>query len=303
MPDFFQLNARFFSIFLVAVICLIVLAGCGGLPAMPSREPIMFDYAPTAEAGAGSAEVTFVIIGAQVAKPAQQNVVAQALHVQAPLFDDFANAMTNDFMEILNARGYGVTGPYKTYDEIIHPVKEGNDLLLTAEVNFITNTRNIQLGKRSAVMSGNCLALSTTVYYTLVGSASVRCEVKLVLSECLTNEPMWTKNVTLEPFEVAMDSTYPFYTTDSLTALAAQYGKIQVTGLASISHDTFNTHVFPNCPIEVFLEKDNEFHSDFGRALKVQYQKALNVVYTYLDPREMAIVKNQAMELRKRKVY
>lgn len=288
--------------FLPAVICLVVFIGCG-LPAMPLREPITFDYAPTTEAAPGSVDVTFVVVGTQLAKPAQQNPAQVLFYVQAPLFDDFANTMTDDFMEVLNARGFSVAGPYQTYDEIIHPVKEGNDLLLTAEVNFITNTRDVRLGKREAVMSSNCLSPSTTVHYALVGSVSVICDVKLVLSECLTNEPMWTKNVTLDPVEITMDSTYPFYTSSDLTSLAAQYGQIQVTGLTSISHDTYNTRVFPNCPIGVFLEKDNEFHSDLGRALKAQYKEVLDVVYTYLDPREMAIVKNQAMELRKRKVY
>lgn len=285
----------FCQFFLTVMICLAVFAGCG-LPAMPPREPITFDYAPTAEAAAGSAEVTFVVVGAQLAKPAQQSPAQALFNVQVPLFDDFANTMTNDFLEVLNARGYGVTGPFKTYGEVIHPVKEGNDLLLTAEVNFITNTRNIRIGELHH--DGNL-----NPHYTLVGSVSVICDVKLVLSECLTNEPMWTKNVTLEPFEVVMNSTYPFYTAGSLTTLAAQYGKIPVEGLNSISHDMYNTRVFPNCPIGVFLEKDNKFHSDLGRALKRQYKEVLGVVYTYLDPREMAIVKNQAMELRKRKVY
>ena len=285
----------FWKFFLATVICLVVIAGCG-LPAMPPREPITFDYAPTAEAAPGSAEVAIVVVGAQVAKPAQQNPAQALFNVQVPLFDDFANTMTNDFMEVLNARGYGVTGPYKTYGEIIHPVKEGNDLLLTAEVNFITNTRNVRIGELHH--DGNL-----NPHYTLAGSVSVTCDVKLVLSECLTNEPMWTKNVTLDPFTVAMDSTYPFYTAGSLTMLAGQYGKLPVEQMVSIDHDTYNTRVFPNCPIGVFLERDNKFHSDLGRALKRQYKEALGVVYTYLDPREMTIVKNQAVELRKRKVY
>ena len=287
----------FCQFFLTTVIC-VVIAGCtAALPAMPPREPITFDYAPTTEAAPGSAEVTFVVVGAQLAKPTQQTAVQTVYNVQVPLFDDFANTMTNDFMEVLNARGYGVTGPFKTYDEVIHPVKEGNDLLLTTEVNFITDTRDIQIGEAHISFS------SDPTRYTLVGSASIICDVKLVLSECLTNEPMWTKNVTLDPFEVAIDSIYPFYTDRDLTSLAVQYGKVSVEGLTSLSNDTYNTRVFPNCPIGVFLEKDNKFHSDLGRALKMQYKEVLGVVHTYLDPREMAIVKNQAMELRKRKVF
>ena len=282
--------------FLAVMTCFVIIAGCG-LPPMPPREPISFDYAPETEAAPGSADVTFVVVGTQLAKPAQQNAALALFNVQIPLFDDFANTMTNDFMEVLNARGYGVAGPYKTYDEIIHPVKEGNDLLLTAEVNIIANTRNISVKKADGPL------FDDTQYYTLVGSVNVICDVKLVLREPLTNEPMWMKNVTLDPFEVAMDSTYPLYTYASLTTLAVQYGKLPVEQLNSITYETYRTRVFPNCPIEVFLERDNEFHNNFGRALKMQYKEVLGVVYTYLDPREMAIVKKQAMELRKRKVY
>ena len=51
------------------------------------------------------------------------------------------------------------------------------------------------------------------------------------------------------------------------------------------------------------METDNSFYSDIGRVFESQYDEILNKIYIYLDPREMAIVKNQAMELRKRKVY
>ncbi len=287
----------FCQFFLAAMTCFVVIAGCGGLPAMPPREPISFDYTPEAEAAPGSADVTFVVVGAQLAKPAQQTAAQGLFNVQTPLFDDFANTMTNDFMEVLNARGFGVTGPFKTYDEVIHPVKEGNDLLLTAQVNIITNTSDIRVDSYTRP------PFTETKYYALGGSVSVICDVKLVLLELLTNEPMWTKNVALDPFEVAMDSSYPSYTSASLTTLAAQYGKLPVEQLNSITFGMYRTRVFPNVPIEVFLEKDNEFHNNFGRALKRQYSEVLGVVYTYLDPREMMIVKNQAMELRKRKVY
>ncbi len=292
MQDFCQ-----FFLTLTVVICFAVFAGCG-LPAMPSREPITFDYAPTAEAAAGSAEVTFIIVGAQLAKPVQQNS-GQASQVQSPLFNDFASGMTNDFMEVLNARGFGVTGPYKTYNEIVHPVKEGNDLILTAEVNLTTQMQDIRLGKLHVGKS----LFDTTRYRTLVGSVTVICDVKLLLSETLTNEPMWTKNVTLDPFVVEMDSAYPFYSEEELISLAVQYGQVSVPPGGSVTGRTYRTRVFPNCPISLFLEKDSKFHSNFGRALKTQYREILHVVYTYLDPREMAIVKNQAMELKKRKVY
>ena len=281
----------------IAFVICIVIAGCG-LPAEPLREPITFDYTPSSEAAPGSANVTFAVIGTQLVKPTQQGGAQSLFQVPVPLFEDFASTMTKDFMEVLNARGFGVTGPFETYEKIMHPVKESSDLLLTAEVEFIADMSGVRLGKRF-VGDG---VFDTTHYYTLQGSATVNYNVNLVLSECLTNEPMWTKSITIQPFMVTLDTSYPAYSQYDLVALATKYGQI-TPGRGGISKEVFDTQVFPRCPIGVFLEKDNKFHNDLGRALETQYEDILNKIHTYLDPREMAIVKNQAMELRKRKVY
>ena len=280
----------------VAVIC-IVIAGCG-VPVEPLREVITYSYTPTEEAAPGSADVTFAVVGAQLVDQAQQVQGLPISQTPVPLFEDFANTMTKDFMEVLNARGFGVTGPFETYDKIMHPVKEASDLLLTAEVTFTADMSGVSLGKRFIGKS----FFDKTQYYTLQGSCTIKYDVTLVLSECLTNEPMWSKGITLEPFTVPFDNLYPSYSQFDLTDLAVKYGQVTVTGLG-ISQEVYATQVFPRCPIGVFIEKDNKFHADLGHALEKQYDEILKKIYIYLDPREMAIVKNQAMELRKRKVY
>ncbi len=278
---------------IAAVICIVI--GCG-LPAEPLRESITFDYTPSKEAAPGSANVTFAVVGAQPVTPTQQGVTQSLLQAPVPLFEDFASTMTKDFMEVLNARGFGVTGPFETYDKIMHPVKEASDLLLTAQVKFIAEMSGVQIAKRFTVFS-------STRYYALQGSATVKCDVTLLLSECLTNEPMWTKSIAMEPFMVTLDSSSAAYSNHELAALATKYGQIQQHPLTGIPLEVFTTQVFPKCPIGVFLQKDNKFHADLGHALEAQYVKILNQIDVYLDPREIAIVKNQAMELRKRKVY
>ena len=207
--------------------------------------------------------------------------------------------MTKDFIEVLNARGFGVAGQFESYDEIIHPIKESSDLLLTAEVKFIEDMSEVQIGKS---FIGKSL-LDTTAYYTLQGACTVKYEVTLLLSESLTNEPMWTKSITISPFTVRFDNLYPSYSQFDLVQFAALYGKVNTVTMSSISMEVFATQVFPQCPIGVFLEKDNKFHADLGHALEQHYVEVLDKIFTYLDPREMAIVKKQAMELRKRKVY
>ncbi len=178
--------------------------------------------------------------------------------------------------------------------------KEASDLLLTTEVKFIADMSGVRIGK---FFSGKSF-LDTTGYYTLQGSCTVKYDVTLVLSECLTNEPMWSKGIAMEPFTVQLDNLYPSYSRYDLTILAVKYGQVTVTESGILhDHEVYATQVFPRCPIGVFLEKDNKFHADLGHALEKQYDEILNKIHVYLDPREMAIVKNQAIELRERKVY
>lgn len=279
----------------VTVIC-IAIAGCG-VPAEPLREVITYSYTPTEEAAPGSANVTFAVVGAQLVDQAQQVQGMPLPQTPVPLFEDFANTMTKDFMEVLNARGFGVTGPFETYDKIMHPVKEASDLLLTAEVKIIADMRGVRISKMYLGKS----AFDNTGYYTLEGACRVKSDVTLVLSECLTNEPMWSKSIAMEPFTVLFDNAHPSYSAYDLNTFAATYA--QVTQRVGKSYEVYATQVFPRCPIGVFLEKDNKFHADLGHALEKQYDEILNTIYIYLDPREMAIVKKQAMELRERKVY
>ena len=99
---------------------------------------------------------------------------------------------------------------------------------------------------------------------------------------------MWTKSITIEPLTIYIDS-YHHYSLKALAELSFKYGKVfQGTG---------------GVPIGVLLEKENKFHADFGRALEEQYNEILGKIYDYLDPKEMTIVKDQGMELRKKKVF
>ena len=51
------------------------------------------------------------------------------------------------------------------------------------------------------------------------------------------------------------------------------------------------------------LTEQNTFYNALGSSLQKQYYEVLNKTYGYLNPEEMQIVKNQSLEVRKRKVY
>ena len=262
---------------IIAVICVFVLAGCAAKTAEPLRETIVFDYTPESEAASGSANVTFAVVGTQLAKlvqPGQKQLPSQA---PVQLFVDFANTMTKDFMEVLGAQGFGVRGPFKTYNDMVFPDKEGSDLILTAEVLFEPDTSGTYF-RRTIV--GDLRYIR--------GVAIVNCNINLVVSESLTNEKMWLKTIDIKPLTIQVKSRR-FYSLENMPEIYMKKGKVfQST---------------KGIPIEVLLELENKFHNDLGHALEAQYKEILGKIYTYLDPREMTIVKNQSLEIRKRKVF
>ena len=300
---------------IVIVVCFII-TGCASRYVQPPRETITFDYVPKAEAPPGSADVTFAIVGTKFIAPTihqqmmllQQGVVLPSTSPPPLLFQKLVNNMTSDFEEVLTARGFTVRGSYRTLDEMIYPDKEGSDLILTAQVKFSADTSEIEYGANTPKFIGGCLLgtlgegffiaagvtpkSSDQVALVILGTSSligtwimnsnspnflpsgavqIGCEIELEAYEGLTGEIMWTKRIPVPSFTVVPKA-----------GLSENPGPVTWQQLMKI---------------------DNKFYSDIGRVLEMQYDKILNQIYTYLDPREMAIVKNQAMELRERKVF
>lgn len=306
----------FWQFSIVAVVCFII-TGCAGRYAQPPRDTITFDYVPSAEAPPGSADVAFAIVGAKFVAPIvhqqtahlQQGVVLPSVSPPPLLFQELMSNMTRDFGEVLTARGFTVQGSYRTLDEMIYPDKEGSDLILTAQVKFSTDTGGISYTTESwkgiisgcvltplaltavlsaattsedgekiaflflggGLLAGAVILGSNAVGFIPSGEVQVGCEIELEAYEGLTGELMWTKTIPIPSFTVTPEAK-----------LRENPGLITWQQL---------------------METDNRFYSDIARVFETQYDKILNQIYIYLDPREMAIVKNQAMELRKRKVY
>ena len=281
--------------FLAAMVCFVIIGGCAPKSADAPRRAFTFDYTPSIEAIPGSAEVTFAVVNTQFATFAQQPTQSitfwtgskswgyqqrvMQISSRAPirLFENFATTMTKDFMEILGAHGFAVRGPFETYDHMIHPDKEGSDLVLTAEIKLDLDDSGIQWLQ---VKNEKWDPGEPQYFFMPSGLMTIMCDVNLIISESLTNEPMWRKSIVIVPFTVSIPQ------------------------IPSGSEESIFGEAISSQNLLAFLVKNtNTFHSQVGSALVEQYKDIGNTIYNYLDPREMAIVKNQAMELRKRKVY
>ena len=222
--------------------------------------------------------MTFAVVGTQLAKLVQPGQMQMPNQSPVKLFVDFASTMTKDFMEVLGAQGFGVRGPFKTYDDMIFPDKEGSDLILTAEVNINPDTSGTYF-KPKPILGG---------INSIEGLVTVNCNINLVVSESLTNEKMWSKTIDMEPMTIPVKSEKNYILKD-LPQIYMKQGKV---------FQDLNV-----VPIEVLFALENKFHNNLGHALQKQYKEILGKIYTYLDPREMTVVKNQSLEIRKKKVF
>lgn len=104
---------------------------------------------------------------------------------------------------ILTARGFSVKGPFQDYDIMTYTDKEGTDLILTAEVEFSSDTTQI---RPSSIGRLN-------------GSIIVTCHVNLVAYESLTRNRLWTKSVAITPITVELISRNMYPNGASLATL------------------------------------------------------------------------------------
>ena len=171
---------------------LLIIGGCvpTNIEPEPPRAVVNFDYTPPSEAIPGSADATFAVVGTQFDTP-------------IPLFKTFASNMPKDFGEILTARGFGVRGPFMTFNEMTYSDKEGSDVKLSAEVEFDSDTSQIQY----------------STFGVPSGSVTVKSHVNLIISESITNERLWTRSIAITPFTVNLKSRYVYETRVSLATL------------------------------------------------------------------------------------
>jgi hypothetical protein len=231
-------------------VALVVLSACatgGTQHYSPS-----FDYSPPTGTKPAAANVTFAVVSARYPEP-------------IPLFEQFGQNMSDDFFEILTARGYTVRGPFRTFDDITFTDKKGSDLILMPELHINGDASGLKWDQSFTA------ALFGQAGFTGEGTLVIKGRVNLVVAESLSREKMWTKSVDIPPLTVQVPET--------------------------------RMYTSPNVPVPVLLQNEQEIYNNVAQALETQYEVILESAYRYLDPDEMQIVKKQSQEIRNRKVY
>jgi hypothetical protein len=224
-----------------------------------------FDYTPPSAASPGTAEVTFALVNAKYSED-------QPWIKYSP-FTEFSKNLNLDFQEALSARGFTVRGPFKTYDDMTFPDKKGSDLVLQPilEVHVKKDLYYEKIFLRAS--------------YKLKGSVTIGGRVTLSLTESLSNERMWFKSIELTDVRVPIvgQTVYPGNTL-GLTRPE------EYTEVVNATNTNINW-------------SDPDIVNALGKPLEETYSKLMQMAWDYLDPEEMALVKKQAEEIKKKKVY
>lgn len=226
------------------------LTGCASTGAV-QRYPPKFSYTPPSTAKPGAADVTFLVVGARYPG-------------LIPLFAQFGQNLSRDFITILEARGFTIRGPFRTYDDITFPDKKGSDLILTPELQINGDASHVQWEQGFGAALLGATSLKGEGDFVITG------RVSLVVAESLSREKMWTKTVDIPAITIHFATTHGY------------------TGPATAA---------------VLLANEDELFNEVAKALDAQYNAILGKTYQYLDPEEMQIVKKQAQEIRTKKVY
>lgn len=170
---------------------VLFLHGCAASTASRPVGPVYvprFDYSPPSAVAPGSAAVVFAVVMPQHARGAASGyVMGQNALTSATPFTRFSSSLGSDFQELLTARGYGVRGPYDTYEGMTYPDRQTSDLVLTPNLEVLVETKNLR-----QEMSVNILGPDS---YWWTGVVAISGRVALSVNESLSNERMWVRSI------------------------------------------------------------------------------------------------------------
>lgn len=186
------------------------------------------------------------------------------------LFNDFKKFMAGDINESLTTKGYLVRGPFENYEGAMYTDKTESDLLLNIELDFDLNDQNINWKGTEILVSGRKKTAVYTNIYKLDGYFTLSGKINISISEPITKEKVWVKNVQLKQRVIRIASKN-------------EYKHLRDYALA--------------------FETEPTFANPFIPALKDYYKEILDITWASLDPNELSSLKKYVKEIREKKKY
>ena len=167
--------------------CVLISGGCATAPTssrqhIPTQHVANFDYSPPSQATVQQSPVVFTM-GQVIYKHA-----GKTPWLSKPQFANLEKAIGEDLPEILVAKGFGVRGPFDSYDLIPYGEKKAIDFYLQPTVTaFISYPDPLS---RSDILEAKVSPMLKVIF-----------KMDLEAREIMTRELMWSKRLTFTEFE------------------------------------------------------------------------------------------------------
>lgn len=266
-------------------------------PTVPNAPPLSytFDYAPVKQANANPVGIAL----SNIVPHTESSCNARELQ---RILDEFSSSLQSAFQATLLAKGYTLSGPFSSREQMTYGEKEKATLFLipALSVNFTcpeTSSSTIWEGKSGTTRKGlNSQGNETTARgkATLIkhqGEVKVTFSLDLALLEPLTGEKLWLKSVKAEPSREA----FTFFSRHIVyEAWEGTIGDLVVgTGR------TFQV----GAPEVVQLAPSDTRPNAAASALERLFAHSMSEFSRYFDPREITEVVKDAERVRKLKRY
>lgn len=238
-----------------------------------------FEYTPPNTNSDVQSSVTLGLIGSRQRETSSQARSQKGLNwSQAEPFSSFSQRIHQGFNEILTRRGFTVKErSFNSLEKMTYPYKESTDLVLKPDFQLEITT--ITLKEKSAGTGAEVAAGAAGTDVSVVqGVERIGGRVTLILIEPLSGERMWERSINISDTTVSWKGAKP-YAGKALLSMRQNQSKAGIIA-ANVGDPGYKN------PISKTLEK--------------YYGKILDTAWTYLNPKELNILKKKADELKKK---
>lgn len=221
-----------------------------------------FEFSPPSQAKTGSGNLKILLI--------EPHFNEKFKYSEILIFNEFLKSFSGDLNELLTSKGYIVRGPFENFENALYSDKMESDLLLNLQIDFNLNDQNINWSGIQVLSGGKKKNATYSTQYKIDGFFLLSGKVNLYISEPITKEKVWVKNIQLKPKKVPVISNL-------------MYKNLRDYSTA--------------------FESDPNFANPFLISMEEYYKEILNITWSNLDPNELNTLKKYTTEIRENKKY
>jgi hypothetical protein len=235
-------------LFGLLVFMAFIFYGCYAQQAVVTESFIpKYDFTPPKRVDMDSIQVTIALISPQY--------LGKDNHFKVPPYSSLISNLSDDFEELLTAKGFGIKGPFKSHDEMLYMDKQETDFILEVGIKFN------EVGGAGWTHRKKLNFLTEAYSYTYYLDFIYEGQLTLTAISPVTKEKIWKKNVTTDPFTVSVQ------------------GITKWTGAPTYAQ---------------ILKADKPIYNEVAQKLESFYNQVFDLAWRHIQAQEMSSIAKQA---------